>query len=114
MLAIDLETVRDLFERYGLLDDQVRFLPGWFKDTLPSAPIRKLSLLRLDGDMYESTMDALNALYDKVAEGGFVIVDDYGVLPQCKRAVTEFREAWGISDAIVEVDWTGAFWRKDG
>jgi hypothetical protein len=112
MLAIDLETVRDLFERYGLLDDQVRFLPGWFKDTLPSAPIRKLSLLRLDGDMYESTMDALNALYDKVAEGGFVIVDDYGVLPQCKRAVTEFREARGISDAIVEVDWTGAFWRK--
>jgi O-methyltransferase len=114
MLAIDLETVRDLFERYGLLDEQVRFLPGWFKDTLPSAPIRQLSLLRLDGDMYESTMDALHALYDKVAEGGFVIVDDYGVLPQCKRAVTEFREARGISDTIVEVDWTGAFWRKGG
>jgi O-methyltransferase len=114
MLAIDLETVRDLFERYGLLDDQVRFLPGWFKDTLPSAPIKALSLLRLDGDMYESTMDSLNALYDKVAQGGFVIVDDYGVLPQCKRAVTEFREARQITDPISEVDWTGAFWRKGG
>ncbi len=62
--------------------------------------------------MYESTMDALNALYDKVSPGGFVIVDDYGVLPQCKRAVTEFRESLGITDPIHEVDWTGAFWRK--
>jgi O-methyltransferase len=64
--------------------------------------------------MYESTMDALNALYDKVAEGGFVIVDDYGVLPQCKRAVTEFRAAREITDPIHEVDWSGVFWRRGG
>jgi len=81
---------------------------------LPSAPIRKLSLLRLDGDLYESTIDALNALYDKVSPGGFVIVDDYGALPQCKQAVTDFREGRGITEAIQEVDWTGAYWRKRG
>lgn len=112
MLAIDLDTVRDLFERYGLLDDQVRFLRGWFKDTLPKAPIRSLCLLRLDGDLYESTMDALLALYDKVSPGGYVIVDDYGCLPQCRKAVEEFRSPRGIADKIEEVDWTGAFWRK--
>jgi O-methyltransferase len=114
MLAITFEMVQDLFARYGLLDDQVRFLRGWFKDTLPTAPIRELALLRLDGDLYESTMDALLALYDKVSPGGYVIVDDYGCLPPCKQAITDFRAQRGITDPIEEVDWTGAFWRKTG
>jgi hypothetical protein len=112
MLAVDLATVRNLFERYGLLDEQVRFLPGWFKDTLPSAPINNLSLLRLDGDLYESTIDALESLYDKVSVGGFIIVDDYGALPQCRQAVTDFRARRGIEDAIEPIDWTGVYWRK--
>jgi hypothetical protein len=112
MLAIDLETVRDLFQRYGLLDDRVRFLAGWFKDTLPTAPIEKLALLRLDGDLFESTRDALEALYDRVSPGGFILIDDYGCLPQCRLAVTAFRERRAIAEPIQEVDWTGAFWRK--
>ncbi len=112
MLAIDLGTVQDLFRRYDLLDDQVRFLQGWFKDTLPAAPIETLSLLRLDGDLYESTMDALDALYHKVAVGGFVIVDDYGALSPCKQATNDFRTRHNILDPIQQVDWTGVFWRK--
>lgn len=112
MLAIDDDTVRDVFERYGLLDDQVRFLKGWFKDTLPRAPIERLAILRLDGDLYESTMDALEALYDRVSPGGFVIVDDYGVLPPCRQAVHEFRDRRGIDDPLVMEDWSGVHWRK--
>jgi O-methyltransferase len=112
MLAIDLETVRDLFERYGLLDDQVRFLSGWFKDTLPVAPIERIALLRLDGDLYQSTMNGLEALYDKVVPGGFVIVDDYGCIPQCRKAVTDFRDRRNITDPIQEVDWTAILWRR--
>jgi O-methyltransferase len=112
MLAIDLETVRNLFERYGLLDDQVRFLKGWFKDTLPEAPVERLALLRLDGDLYESTTDALRALYHKVVPGGFVIIDDYGCLEPCRRAVTEFREQQGITEPLHEVDWTAVYWRR--
>ncbi|MEO5364252.1 MAG: tetratricopeptide repeat protein [Magnetococcus sp. DMHC-8] len=81
VLAVSLEEVQELFARYDLLDDRVRFLPGWFKDTLPTAPIGQLAILRLDGDLYESTMDALVSLYDKVVRGGFVIVDDYGSCP---------------------------------
>jgi O-methyltransferase len=61
-----LEDVRDRFERYGLLDEQVKFLRGWFRDTLPSAPIERLALLRLDGDLYDSTYDALKALYPRL------------------------------------------------
>jgi hypothetical protein len=111
-IAVPLADVQDLFARYGLLDDQVRFLPGLFRDTLPGAPIGQLALMRLDGDLYESTMDALSALYDKLAPGGFVVVDDYGSLVPCSKAVHEFRDAHGIEAEIVPIDGTAAFWRK--
>jgi O-methyltransferase len=110
-LAISLEEVKSNFSRYGLLDEQVEFLPGWFRDTLPSAPINRLAVLRLDGDLYESTMDALSALYHKVSSGGFIIVDDYG-LPTCRAAIEDFRRARGITDQIHQIDWTGAFWQR--
>jgi hypothetical protein len=113
VLAISEEEVRNLFRKYNLYDpDKVRFLKGWFKDTLPTAPINELSLLRLDGDLYESTMDALIALYDRVVSGGFVIVDDYGDFEPCRKAVDEFRSARNISDPVTRVDWTGVYWRK--
>lgn len=112
ILAVCLEEVQENFRRYNLLDDRVRFLKGWFRDTLPRAPIERLAVLRLDGDLYESTMDGLNALYDRVSPGGFVIVDDYGDFEPCRRAVDEFREARGIVDPIEVIDWAGAFWRK--
>ena len=111
-LAVPRDLVEGNFRRYGLLDEQVKFLPGWFRDTLPTAPIERIAVLRLDGDMYESTMLALSALYPKVSEGGFLIVDDYGALPNCRLAVEDFRTAQGITDPIVTVDWTGAYWRK--
>lgn len=111
-LAVSLETVQGNFERYGLLDDQVRFLKGWFKDTLPTAPIDKLALARLDGDLYESTLDALNALYPKLQPGGFCIIDDYGVLANCRQAVHDYRAKHGITEPIEKIDWTGAVWRR--
>ena len=111
LLAVSLEEVRENFRKYGMLDDQVVFLKGFFKDTLKTAPIRRLALLRLDGDMYESTMQALDALYDKVSPGGFVIVDDYS-LANCRQAVTEYRERHGIDEPIVDIDGNATFWRK--
>lgn len=113
-LAVPVEQVKANFTKYGLLDDRVRFLEGWFKDTLPGAPIDRLAVLRVDGDLYESTMDTLRPLYPKVSDGGFVIVDDYGCVPACKLAVDEFREEHGITEPLEEIDWTGVFWRKAG
>jgi O-methyltransferase len=110
-LAIPLDQVQANFRRYGLLDDQVRFLVGWFKDTLPSAPIRQLALLRLDGDMYQSTMDALAALYPKLSPGGFCIVDDYYCVPECRAATDDYRAMHGIVEPLVQIDWGGGFWR---
>lgn len=111
-LAVSLEAVQSLFRRYGLLDDKVRFLKGWFRDTLPAAPIERLALLRLDGDLYESTMDALEALYDKLSPGGYVIIDDFLSMPPCAKAVGEFRERLGITDRPTVIDRQGIFWQK--
>ncbi len=111
-LAISIEEVKANFAAYGLLNERVRFLKGWFKDTLPNAPIEKLAILRLDGDMYESTMDALVSLYDRLSIGGYVIVDDYGAVPSCQKAVSDFRAQRAIDEPICDIDWTGIFWRK--
>jgi O-methyltransferase len=112
MLAISLEKVQDLFARYDLLDAQVRFLPGWFKETLPRAPIERVALLRIDADLYESTWDALSALYPKLRPGGFVIVDDYHCIPACPEAVDEYRQREDITTPLEAIDWTGVFWQK--
>ncbi len=111
-LAISLDAVRANFEKYGLLDEQVCFLPGWFRDTLPSAPFDRLALIRLDGDLYESTHVALEALYPKLSRGGYVIIDDYGACAGCEKAVRDFRETNKITDEIIPIDWTGVYWRK--
>lgn len=111
-LAIGVETVKSNFSAYGLLDNQVQFLKGWFSNTLPTVRDRQFALLRLDGDMYASTMDSLTNLYDRLSPGGFIIVDDYGAIPACKQAVDEFRSSRGIDAPITVVDWTGVWWRK--
>ncbi|MFN8593688.1 MAG: CmcI family methyltransferase [Thermomicrobiales bacterium] len=112
-LAIPVEQVQANFARYDLLDDQVRFLKGWFRDTLPAAPIDQLAVLRLDGDLYESTMDALRALYPKLSVGGYAIIDDFGGIPACAAAVHDYRAEHGIEEPIVPIDWTGVYWRRE-
>jgi hypothetical protein len=102
----------EAFARYGLLFENLIFLRGWFRNTLPKAPVEKLALLRLDGDLYESTKDALENMYDKVVPGGFIIIDDYNVFEPCKRAVNEFREKRGIRDVLVTIDPSSVYWRK--
>jgi hypothetical protein len=109
-LAVAIDEVKTNFATYGLLDKQVRFLEGWFRDTLPGAPIERLALIRLDGDLYESTIDALEALYPKLGVGGYLIVDDYGAIEACRQAVHDYRAAHQICDEIHEIDWTGVYW----
>jgi hypothetical protein len=112
LFAVSRQQVEANFAAYGLLDANVQFLEGWFSETLPNAPIDRLALLRLDGDMYGSTMDALTALYPKLSVGGYVIIDDYGDLKRCRKAVHDYRDAHGIADEITMIDCNGCYWRK--
>ena len=112
LLAVSEDEVRRNFRNYDLLDEQVRFLPGWFKDTLPAAPIDALAVLRMDGDLYESTRDTLTNLYPKVSVGGYIIVDDYLTCPPCKDAVDEYRAKYDIADELITIDRDGVYWRR--
>src|SRR5579872_440882 len=89
-LAVSLEQVKENFTRYGLLDDQVCFIKGWFRDTLPTLRDKQWAVVRLDGDMYESTHDGLTNLYPNLAVGGYLIVDDYGAVKGCRQAIEDF------------------------
>jgi O-methyltransferase len=111
-LAVSLEQVQENFRRHDLLDDQVTFLKGWFRDTLPALKHNTWSVVRLDGDMYESTWDGLINLYPNLSPGGYIIIDDYGAVPACKEAVEDYRRENGINDPIYSVDWGRAFWQK--
>jgi O-methyltransferase len=111
-LAVSEADVRRNFDRYNLLDEQVHFVKGWFNDTLDTLPAEQISLLRLDGDLYESTIQALEPLYPKLVVGGFCVIDDYGNIEACKQAVHDYRTTHGITDPIIDIDGCGAFWRK--
>jgi hypothetical protein len=112
-LAVSLETVKENFSVYGLLENNIVFLKGWFKDSLPTAPLEQIALLRMDGDLYESTMDILVNLYDKVVPDGVVIVDDFNAIPACRQAVLDFLAGRNIPVPEMHViDWTGVWFRK--
>jgi O-methyltransferase len=110
-LAVSLEEVQANFERYGLGDEQVVFVKGWFRDTLPGLADHTWAVVRLDGDYYESTMDGLVNLYPGLSPGGWLIVDDYSI-EACRLAVRDYREQHGITDEIHRIDWTGVYWQK--
>jgi O-methyltransferase len=111
-LAFSRAAVEDNFRTYDLLSEEVVFLPGWFRDTLENAPVPALAILRLDADLYESTREALVALYDRVSPGGFVVIDDYDAFAPCRTAVQEFRAERGITAPIRHIDRMAVYWRK--
>lgn len=111
-MAIAVEEVKQRFRRYGLLSEQIRFLPGFFADTLPDAPVERIAVMRLDGDYYQSTYQALDSLYPKLSPGGWCIVDDYLLIPTCRRAVDDYRREHGIGEPLRKVDWNAVCWRR--
>jgi len=110
-----LDRVRQNFERYSLLDEHVVFAPGWFRDTLKELSTTQVAMLRIDADWYEGTRDALEALYPRISNGGFVIIDDYH-LDGCKRATDEYRVKNRVFDKILTADADDGvvYWRKGG
>ncbi len=111
-IAVPIEEVKGNLDKYGC-GEGVEFVPGFFEDTMPDMAAGTWAVVRLDGDSYESTMLTLSKLYPGLSKGGYLIVDDYGALPECKRAVTEYRETHGITAPLDTIDWTGVKWKKE-
>ncbi len=110
-LKISLEEVKNNFKLYDVLDEKVKFIKGYFEETMKNSPIGKLSLLRLDGDMYSSTWIVLENLYAKLSVGGYLIVDDYS-LKGCQKAINDFRKIKNIKEPIMPIDGYGVYWKK--
>ena len=112
-LSISLETVKNNFESMRCLDENVIFIKGFFCDTLPNnKDIEKISLLRMDGDMYESTHDVFYSCYHKLSNKGVCIIDDY-CLNGAKTCNHDFRASQNINDEIKIIDRCGVYWIKN-
>ena len=112
-LAVSLEEVKSNFAAYDLIDDQVEFIKGYFSDTLSTVKADRFALLRLDGDLYELTIVALECLYPRLSPGGYVIIDDYGAVQACRDAVDDYRARNNITSLIYQIDLTGVWWQTD-
>lgn len=110
-LAAPLDDVRESFVRLGC-ERGVRFVPGFFEETLPPLRDERWAIVRLDADTYDPTRLALRSLYPGLTPGGYLILDDYGSFPGCRRAVEEFREEHRIEEPIEKVDSTCVRWRR--
>lgn len=108
-----MEEVQTNFRAFDLLDDQVHFCKGYFVDALPKCSVSQLAVFRMDGDMYESTMDQLFNLYGKLQINGVIIIDDYQI-QECVKAVHDFRQWHGITEEIRPIpnDDFGRYWIK--
>jgi hypothetical protein len=111
-VAVSIDSVRENFDRYGLLDGQVTLLKGFFSDSLPAAKIERLAILRIDADLYQSTMDVLHHLYPKLSPGGYAIFDDYSNLTDFRRAIDEYRAKHGVEEEIRRIDSRAVYWQK--
>ena len=116
IMEVSKETVIENFKRYNLYDDNVIIVEGWFDIMLPYLVANiesNFSLIRLDGDMYKSTMDSIRPLYPRLNVGGFIIIDEYFDMHQCKEAVDTYREKNKITEPIIQIDHSGGYWRKE-
>ena len=108
------ERVRELlFKRLNVDSSRVHLVKGWFSDTLREKEIGDVALVHLDCDLYESVKFCLENLYDRVVEGGYIVIDDYGYWKGCKQAVDEFIEHRNLNVQMVRVDSQGVYFRKE-
>ena len=111
-LSVPAEEVRRHLARFGC-EDGVELVEGFFDQTLPTLRGHRWSVVRLDGDTYEATWVGLESLYPGLSAGGYLIIDDYVLIPECRRAVNDFRHEHGITEPLEEIDWNGVRWRRE-
>jgi O-methyltransferase len=98
----DTTKVVRVFEKVGFPNAQVKIVPGWFDVTLKTAAVNQIAVLHIDADWYDSVKLVLDAFYDKVVPGGFLVFDDYGVWQGCRLAVNDFFAERNIDRALIK------------
>jgi hypothetical protein len=102
-----LDEVRGHMSSTGYPGNRVFFYQGMVEETIPEGAPEKIALLRLDTDFYESTRHEMEHLFPRLANGGVLIIDDYGHWEGARRAVDEYLDAHGIGMMLHRLDYTG-------
>lgn len=108
-LSVSLGDVKANFNKFSLLTDNVIFKQGWFSDTLQTIE-EPISILRVDGDTYQSTLETLQ-LEKNIPSGGFIIMDDWAINVS-RRAFLDYFEDRVTDKDVVEVDSLSVYWKK--
>ena len=111
-LAVSIEEVIENFRRMGLWTEQIRLVKGRFKDTVPAAAVDKIAVLRLDGNLYESTIQVLEGFIRGSRRADFA---SSMILGPCSVAGGRSRITGGTTkwpEPIVNIDGKGVLWRK--
>lgn len=101
------EEVRSLIEGTGYPRERLHFVRGLVEETIPQRAPDVIALCRLDTDWYRSTAHEMEHLYPRIANGGVLLVDDYGAFPGAKRAVDEYLDGAGESPLLQRLDDSG-------
>ena len=99
--GVSVGSVRDVlhnFQQWKLPTGNLHLIEGWFQNTIPLAKHDKIALLRLDGDLYESTKVCLSLL-PKLQKGGIMIIDDWQ-LAGCRKAILEVLKLKDIKETL--------------
>ena len=110
-LSVSLRQVKSNFLKFGALNN-VEFVEGYFEDSLQRFRKEdvKFSIVRLDGDMYSSTIDVLYNVYEKIVKGGYMIVDDWAI-GNARKAVKDFLNHHGIRETFQRIDNTAVYFQ---
>lgn len=109
-----LDNVQNNIYKWRVRYNNFLFHKGWFQHVLPVVhdQINQIAFLRLDGDLYESTLVCLEYLYPKIVKGGYIVIDDYA-LPGCKKAVDQYLAKHDLQPQIrAVIDGSGpVYWK---
>lgn len=113
--ACSLDAVRGYLRDWGIDESLLVFHPGWFQHTVErdAQAMGPLALLRLDVDLYDSTMACLPHLYPKLVRGGYYISDDY-TLTGARNATVAYLASIGERVQPIEIVGGGGahYWRR--
>ncbi|MEQ9620629.1 TylF/MycF/NovP-related O-methyltransferase [Coleofasciculus chthonoplastes] len=85
---------------------------GWFENTFNEPLPQAVSILHIDADWYDSVMLSLKTFYERVADGGVIILDDFGHWEGCREAFYDFIAQHDLKPLLERCGHTQAFWVK--
>jgi len=112
LCAATVQDVIEIMNTVGTEPSQYTITKGWFVDSFRKQLPDRVALLHCDADWYESVMLVLETFYDRVTDGGCIILDDFGFWEGCREAFYDFCFSRGEKPLIERLGDTQAYWIK--